>query len=250
MSCGNTDFAAWQDTLLGSLNEKEVSGDSKATTTAGVTPESSDARATICAAAVGRWVAACYSAGIHPLDHAGIKFLTGVASYDPVSTLNNTGALAVSLARSLGVPHFALEDFISLYSVIQENAFFDANGRTLRLHRVLSLLNHSCQPNVAIVRGPDAYDDNSVSGFEGSSSHVGSVAAVDSSTAAASSPHPTVRAGAYAPRRLVALTNIAPGEQLCVSYDPSFTSLPYTARAPLIQQRGFVCRCARCLTQK
>jgi SET and MYND domain-containing protein len=50
---------------------------------------------------------------------------------------------------------------------------------------------------------------------------------------------------------LVALSDIRPGEQLLIDYNPQLTgSLSYSQRKELFAQRHFECFCGKCILQK
>ena len=49
---------------------------------------------------------------------------------------------------------------------------------------------------------------------------------------------------------LVAVRGVRPGEELCISYYPHLNAKPYKIRSEELRNRGFHCRCPKCLAQQ
>ena len=133
---GNASYGAWQDGLV---NQLANSGP--------------DSRAALTCLAIGKMCAAATVSQVHPLYLPGVDVLRGATEFAPSDTLHHVGALTVSLGDALRQPHLFLEEFVSLYALMQTNEFLTADGTVL--FAFLSLVNHSCTPN-CIVAGPSA----------------------------------------------------------------------------------------------
>ena len=112
-----------------------------------------DARAALYMLAVGKVCAMATVQQEHPLMLPSLRQQKGRAQYDPVATLANA-AISITLANSLRQPQLFLEDVLSVFGVLQQNAVLDVGG--LALFEVISLLNHSCSPNCQLQGTPSA----------------------------------------------------------------------------------------------
>lgn len=176
---------------------------------------------------VGRLCAIAANERRHPLSLPGLALLTGKTEYSTEATLIHTGALAVGLSGSLNQPHLYLDDVVSMYALLQTNGFFNALVHsegilaTLHLFPLLSLLNHSCIPNCRLER----YNANTP---RNGNSDFGSG------------------------QRLVTMRDVKPGEQLFINYNDDLItpSASYQVRRELLEQRGFMCTCDRCIMRK
>eukprot|EP00759_Apiculatamorpha_spiralis_P027601 PhF_6_TR30388/c0_g1_i1/m.44548/K11426/SMYD; SET and MYND domain-containing protein len=84
----------------------------------------------------------------HPLILPEIAPLSGYVKYESRNVFDQVSSLTLDLGQSLRQPLFFLEDFMSLYAVIQMNEVVVTNG--VRLYPYVSFLNHSCVPNAEI----------------------------------------------------------------------------------------------------
>lgn len=109
----------------------------------------SAARAALSCMAVGKLCAMATIQQVHPLALTGIRSLRGTAEYEPTTALSEIGALAVALAAALRQTHLYMEEVLSLFALLQSNEFLLTGGTAL--YPVLSLLNHSCEPNCAVI---------------------------------------------------------------------------------------------------
>jgi hypothetical protein len=112
-----------------------------------------DSRAALTCLAIGKVCAIATVAEAHPLHLEKIDVLRGSTEYVASDTLHHVGSLTVSLGHALRQPNLFLEEFISLYALIQTNEFLTSDGTVL--FPFLSLVNHSCVPNCVVV-GPSA----------------------------------------------------------------------------------------------
>ncbi|XQJ24721.1 SET domain containing protein, putative [Leishmania guyanensis] len=156
---------------------------------------------------------------VHPLSLPGLSCLRGTAVYEPATALSEVGALAVALSAALRQPNLYMEEVLSLFALLHTNEFFTTSG--IALYSVLSMLNHSCDPNCALV---------------------------SSGTSPAAGRHGPMKHGSAMEKTLVALRPIRNGEQLLIDYNAALTTkLGYKERKALCAQRHFECYCSRCI---
>ena len=131
--CGTTNpqFGNWKDAL-----EKQLACSGP------------DSRAALTCLAVGKICSAATVAQAHPLFLPGIDALRGMTQLVPSDTLHHVGALTVGLGEALRQPHLFLEEFVSLYALLQTNEFVTPDGTVL--FPIFSLVNHSCVPNCTV----------------------------------------------------------------------------------------------------
>ncbi|KPI86119.1 hypothetical protein ABL78_4811 [Leptomonas seymouri] len=181
---------------------------------ADVSNSSSEARSALSCLAVAKICAMATMQQVHPLSLPGITALRGIADYEPATALSEIGALAVALSAALRQPNLYMEEVLSLFALLQTNEFFSTSG--VALYSVLSMLNHSCDPNCALV-------------------------SLNSQTQRTRPME----------KHLVALRPIRDGEQLFISYNAGLTTkLSYEDRTALCAQRHFQCFCPRCLRRE
>lgn len=219
----NPEMAQWADgmrELLQRGSSRTGGGEDVDDGDAGVVNAGSEARAALSCLTVAKLCAMATVQHVHPLSLPGLASLRGIADYEPATALSEIGALAVALSAALRQPHLYMEEVLSLFALLQTNEFFTPSG--IALYVVLSMLNHSCDPNCAVVT-------------RGAVGHAG-------------------RAGGAAgtmEKCLVALRPIRDGEQLFIDYNAALTTrLPYEQRKALCAQRHFECYCARCIRRE
>lgn len=209
----NPGFADW----AAAMKEALYSGGSRSdSTSGGGSPEDaagSQSRAALSCLAVSKLCTMATVQQVHPLALNGVRGLRGVADYEPATALSEIGALAVTLSAALHQSFLYMEEVLSLFALLQTNEFLLTGG--IALYPVFSLLNHSCDPNCAIVGGGSGVD-----------------------------AHDTRRT-------LVSLRDIRDGEQLFIDYNTHLTSkLGYEERKALCSQRHFECFCAKCVRRQ
>lgn len=232
----NPTFASWAGAMRERLyhtndshcrdDDGEVSSAGRArSTTLGpgeevVADAGSEVRAALACLAVAKVCAMATVAGCHPLALPGFSALRGTADYAPTTALSEIGAMAVTLSHALRQPRLFMEEVLSCFALLQTNEFLQPGG--IALYPVLSLLNHSCEPNCALV------SSQQLQGITGPSG---------------------ARRGAE--RHLVTLREVRDGEQLMVDYNAALTtSLSYAQRQSLCAQRHFECFCPRCVRRQ
>jgi len=200
-SARNPGYAAWQRTMRESMEGGGSASDS-----------GSHARAALACLTVAKMCAMATMQQQHPLAVDGIRVLRGQADFDPSTALAEIGGLAVSLSELFHQPHLFMEEILSLFALVQTNEFLTSRG--VCLYSCLSMLNHSCDPNCAIVG------------------------------AGRDEQQPCVK-------RLVALREVRDGEQLFIDYNAHLTTkLRYEERKALCAQRHFECFCAKCVRRE
>jgi hypothetical protein len=209
----NPEFAQWSGGMR-ELLYRQGSAEEEGDEASDVANSSSEARAALSCLTVAKICAMATIQQVHPLALPGISCLRGVADYEPATALSEIGALAVALSAALHQPNLYMEEILALFALLQTNEFFSTSG--VALYSALSMLNHSCDPNCALV---------SVNG-------------------------PAQRAKPME-KHLVSLRPIRDGEQLFISYNASLTTkLSYDDRKALCAQRHFECFCPRCLRRE
>ncbi|RNF26743.1 SET and MYND domain-containing protein [Trypanosoma conorhini] len=133
----NEMYAAWEDAMHGRL----------------LSDDTEESRAALACLAVAKLCALSTVRQTHPLALPRIRSLRGRADYDAATALAEVGALAVTLATALHQTHLYMEEVLSLFAIVQTNEFLLPSGTAL--YHGYSLLNHSCEPNCALV-GSDA----------------------------------------------------------------------------------------------
>ncbi|ESL08897.1 hypothetical protein TRSC58_03392 [Trypanosoma rangeli SC58] len=136
-SSRNEMYAAWED----AMRERLLSDDME------------ESRAALACLAVAKLCALSTVQQVHPLALPRLRSLRGRADYDAATALTEVGALAVALATALRQTHLYMEEVLSLFAIVQTNEFVSPGGTAL--YHGYSLLNHSCEPNCALV-GSDA----------------------------------------------------------------------------------------------
>ncbi|KPA83720.1 hypothetical protein ABB37_01968 [Leptomonas pyrrhocoris] len=208
----NAELAQWSRGMQELLHRGKVEDGGGAA--AGVADSGSEARAALSCLAVAKICAMATVQQVHPLAMPGISSLRGIADYEPATALSEIGALAVALSAALRQPNLFMEEVLSLFALLQTNEFFSTSG--LALYAALSMVNHSCDPNCALVSGSG----------------------------------PAQRAKPME-KFLVALRPIREGEQLFIAYNAGLTTkLSYEDRKALCAQRHFECFCPRCLRRE
>lgn len=215
-SCGaqNPELAQWTSGMKELLYRGGGEEHATKSTSTNVANSGSEARAALSCLAVAKICAMATVQQLHPLALPGISCLRGIADYEPATALSEIGALALALSAALRQPNLYMEEILSLFALLQTNEFFTTSG--VALYSVLSMLNHSCMPNCALV---------SASGATQRSTPM--------------------------EKHLVALRPIRDGEQLLISYNANLTTkLSYEDRRALCAQRHFECFCPRCLRRE
>lgn len=211
----NPELAQWSNGMRELLyrNPESTVGDGREGS-ADVSSSGSEARAALSCLTVAKICAMATIQQVHPLALPGIACLRGIADYEPATALSEIGALAVALSAALHQPNLYMEEILSLFALLQTNEFFSTSG--VALYSALSMLNHSCDPNCALV---------SVNG--------------------------SVQRTKPMEKHLVALRPIRDGEQLFIAYNAGLTTkLSYEDRKALCAQRHFECFCPRCLRRE
>ena len=189
-ACGNSEFNRFENEMRSTMQHDA-------------------SRAALTCLAVAKICLMGTTRSVHPLALPFVAPLQGSATYEPSNTLNSTGAQVITLCDALHQQHFYLEDFLTLFAVVQSNEYFVTEAG-LVLFCSLAMANHSCIPN-AVVRSPS-----------GSQGHL--------------------------TKHLVALTDLHPGEQVYVDYTASTAPCAtYAQRAALLAQQHISCCCAKCL---
>ncbi|ORC85337.1 uncharacterized protein TM35_000361970 [Trypanosoma theileri] len=171
---------------------------------------SEETRAALCCLAVAKLCAMATVQQRHPLALQRVCSLRGRADYDASTALSEVGALAVTLAAALHQTHLYMEEILSLFALVQTNEFLLPSGTAL--YHAYSFLNHSCDPNCALVSGSGSGALN---------------------------------------RKLVTLRDVREGEQLFINYNANLTTcVSYEDRRALCQQRHFECFCAKCVRRE
>lgn len=140
----NPSLAAWMRSMADTMYHSAGAAPSDSFMDAG-----SHSRAALSCLAVAKVCAMATIQQCHPLALQGINSLRGTASYEPTRTLNEVGALAVALSSFLRQSQLYMEEVLSLFAILQSNEFLVSGG--IAVYPVLSLLNHSCDPNSTIV---------------------------------------------------------------------------------------------------
>ncbi|KAK7201435.1 SET domain containing protein [Novymonas esmeraldas] len=214
----NPEMAEWSGGMRDVLRRGGGGGGGSVSAATGVGDSSSEARAALSCLAVAKLCAMATVQQRHPLSLPGLASLRGVADYQPATALCEIGALAVALSAALRQPHLYMEEVLSLFALLQTNELCAPRG--IALYTALSMLNHSCDPNCAVV-GADA-----------------------------AAPGQRVGRGPME-KQLVALRPIRDGEQLCVNYNANLMAqLSYADRQALCAQRHFTCHCPRCIRRE
>ncbi|CCW71180.1 unnamed protein product [Phytomonas sp. Hart1] len=120
---------------------------------ANLTPEGLDARGALSCLAVAKLCAMATIGRLHPLALPALHFLRGIVDYEPATALAEVGALAVALSEFFHQPNLFMEEVLSLLALLQTNEFFLPESGGIALFPSLSFLNHSCEPNCAVVQG-------------------------------------------------------------------------------------------------
>ncbi|KAH9586615.1 SET domain [Trypanosoma melophagium] len=171
---------------------------------------SEETRAALCCLAVAKICAMATVQQRHPLALQRLCSLRGRADYDAATALSEVGALAVTLADALHQTHLYMEEVLSLFALVQTNEFLLPSGTAL--YHAYSFLNHSCEPNCALIGGSGAGALN---------------------------------------RKLVTLRDVREGEQLFINYNANLTTcVSYEDRRALCQQRHFECFCPKCVRKE
>ncbi|KAF8281239.1 putative SET domain containing protein [Trypanosoma cruzi] len=108
-----------------------------------------ESRAALACLAVAKLCVLSTVQQMHPLALPRICSLRGRADYDASTALSEVGALAVTLATALRQTHLYMEELLSLFAIVQTNEFLLPSG--MALYHGYSFLNHSCEPNCALL---------------------------------------------------------------------------------------------------
>ncbi|CAC9446768.1 MYND finger/SET domain containing protein [Leishmania donovani] len=218
----NPELAQWTEGMRELLHRGGAGAASAASDEAGVVNSGSEARAALSCLTVAKICAMATVQQVHPLSLPGISCLRGIADYEPATALSEIGALAVALSAALRQPNLYMEEVLSLFALLHMNEFFAGSG--IAVYSVLSMLNHSCDPNCALVSAANS----PVAGAHGSRRHKSAME-----------------------KHLVALRPIRDGEQLFIDYNAALTTrLDYEERKALCAQRHFECYCSRCIRRE
>ncbi|KAG5487318.1 hypothetical protein LSCM4_07808 [Leishmania orientalis] len=218
----NPELAQWTEGMRTLLHDSGAAASSPEPDKAGLASTGSEARAALSCLAVAKICAMATVQQVHPLSLPGLSCLRGIADYEPATALSEIGALAVALSAALRQPNLYMEEVLSLFALLQTNEFFTTSG--IALYSVLSMLNHSCDPNCALVSAATS----SVVGARGARQHKSAME-----------------------KHLVALRPIRDGEQLFIDYNAALTTaLGYEERKALCAQRHFECFCCRCIRRE
>ncbi|KAG5511227.1 hypothetical protein JKF63_07169 [Porcisia hertigi] len=216
----NPELAQWTQGMRELLYRRSVAAASPESDEANVGNSGSEARAALSCLTVAKICAMATVQQVHPLSLPGLSCLRGIADYEPSTALSEIGALAVALSAALRQPNLYMEEVLSLFALLQTNEFFTTSG--IALYSVLSLLNHSCDPNCALV---SASISPAVAAHHGTNSFKNAME-----------------------KYLIALRPIRDGEQLFIDYNAALTTkLSYEDRKALCLQRHFECYCIRCI---
>ncbi|KAG5486754.1 hypothetical protein LSCM1_08010 [Leishmania martiniquensis] len=215
----NPELARWAEGMREVLHRGGAAAASREANETGLVNTGSEARAALSCLTVAKICAMATVQQKHPLSLPGLSCLRGVADYEPATALSEIGALTVALSAALRQPNLYMEEVLSLFALLQTNEFFTTSGIALCV--VLSMLNHSCDPNCALVSAATA----PVAGARGSRQHKSAME-----------------------KHLVTLRPIRDGEQLFIDYNAALTTkIGYEDRKALCAQRHFECFCCRCI---
>ncbi|GET85962.1 hypothetical protein, conserved [Leishmania tarentolae] len=218
----NPELAQWTEGMRELLHRSGAGAASCPSDDASVVNCGSEARAALSCLTVAKICSMATVQQAHPLSLPGISCLRGIADYEPATALSEIGALALALSAALRQPNLYMEEVLSIFALLHTNEFFTASG--VALYSVLSMLNHSCEPNCTLVSAATA----PVAGEHGARRHRSAM-------------------GKY----LVALRPIRDGEQLFIDYNAALTTkLAYEERKALCAQRHFDCYCSRCIRRE
>ncbi|KAL7698048.1 SET domain/MYND finger containing protein [Lotmaria passim] len=215
-SSRNPELAQWSNGMRellyrGDTGDEGSEGHGGAGRNSDVLNSGSEARAALSCLTVAKICAMATLQQVHPLALPGISCLRGIADYEPATALSEIGALAVALSAALRQPNLYMEEILSLFALLQTNEFFSTSG--VALYSALSMLNHSCEPNCALVSLNE---------------HAQRTKPME--------------------KHLVALRPIRDGEQLFITYNAGLTTkLRYEDRKALCAQRHFECFCPLCI---
>jgi len=256
--CGKTNplFAQWAAPMLrdyyGGNSNTHMNNADGSSSSSSPPPSPKDQKAALTMYAVGIACATATAAQIHPLKYKPFAMLSGQVSYDRVSALAYTGAIAVGLASALRQQHLYLDDVMSLFALLMDNGFYNESRggggsgslasssvgpSTLSLFPLMAMVNHSCVPNCVIVDAP------------------ASVQAAVANCGGRASSSSSSSSSATLVKQLTVLKDVLPGEQLFINYNHKLmgsgrNALGYEARRALLSQRHFTCTCPKCVLRQ